>query len=118
MTRQLSQLDGRSYARLAEVAFVPQSILFPSSWCPTMDLFVVASPLSNRHRLTLWKMSGAKLWDVEVGRGVATHERIVSIAWSPHGTSHTLCISSAKRHALRVHSYSLSAGLHRVLSTP
>jgi hypothetical protein len=50
-----------------------------------MDLFVVASPLSNRHRLALWKMSGTKLWDVEVGRGLAVTERITGIAWSPHG---------------------------------
>lgn len=77
----------KSYAHLSDISPHPGSLLFPSSWCPSMDLFVLAAPLSNRHRLTLWKMGGTKLWDVEVGRGEAQSERIVDVAWSPSGTS-------------------------------
>ncbi|KAG8964939.1 hypothetical protein FRC03_001163 [Tulasnella sp. 419] len=50
-----------------------------------MDLFVVATPLSNRNRLALWKMGGVKVWDVEVGRGDAAQESIVGVSWSPDG---------------------------------
>lgn len=78
-----------SFARLADVSFPASSKLFPASWCPTMDLFVMAVPLSNRHRLGLWKMGGTKVWDVEVaklteGATEQTHS-IVNVAWSPDG---------------------------------
>ncbi|KAG9000900.1 hypothetical protein FRB93_012505 [Tulasnella sp. JGI-2019a] len=82
---QLSILKTDSFAHLADVSSHPGSKLFSSSWCPTMDLFVIATPLSNRHRLTLWKMGGNKLWDVEVGRGEASSESIVDVVWSPSG---------------------------------
>lgn len=78
-------LDTDSFARLADVTLPPGSRLFSSSWCPTMDLFVVAIPLSNRHRLTLWRMGGVKVWDIEVGHGDAPEETIANVAWSPDG---------------------------------
>ncbi|KAG8875903.1 hypothetical protein FRB97_004639 [Tulasnella sp. 331] len=80
-----SILKTGSFAHLADVSSHPGSKLFSSSWCPSMDLFVLATPLSNRHRLTLWKMGGHKLWDVEVGRGDASSESIMDVVWSPSG---------------------------------
>ncbi|KIO23930.1 hypothetical protein M407DRAFT_26630 [Tulasnella calospora MUT 4182] len=86
-TFQLANCE--SFARLADVSFPASSKLFSSSWCPTMDLFVMAVPLSNRHRLGLWKMGGTKVWDIEVaklteGSTEQTHS-IVNVAWSPDG---------------------------------
>lgn len=84
---ELSLLKTDSFAHLADVSSHPGSRLFSSSWCPTMDLFALATPLSNRQRLTLWKMGGHKLWDVEVGRGEAPSESIEDVVWSPSGQS-------------------------------
>lgn len=94
-----STFSPNSFAHLADVSSHPGSALFSSSWCPTMDLFVLATPLSNRHRLTLWKMGGSKLWDVEVGRGDAEQERIVDVDWSPSGLSSS-SFETPKRVAL------------------
>lgn len=87
MTFQLQRCE--SFARLTDFALPSSSKLFPLSWCPTMDLFVIAIPLGNRHRLTLWKMGGSKVWDVEVARlenGIdGETQSINGVAWSPDG---------------------------------
>ena len=85
-------LDLESFARLAELNLPQGSKIFSASWCPVMDLFLVAVPLSNRERLTLWRMSGNKVWDVEVGRGDAPREAILNVAWSPNGPSRSSAI--------------------------
>lgn len=46
---------------------------------------VLISRLGGQDRLSLWKMQGARKWEVDVGTQQSTSEEIVGLAWSPDG---------------------------------
>lgn len=50
-----------------------------------MDLVLIVLPLGNRHRLSMWRMGGFKVWDVEVSESESAEEQIVDLQWSPDG---------------------------------
>ncbi|KAI0361641.1 hypothetical protein OH77DRAFT_1417907 [Trametes cingulata] len=69
---------------VATIALPNPSRILRTSWCPDKDLFVVLSNFAHQEKLSLWKMSGSKKWEVDLpGNTEYQVEQIVDIAWSP-----------------------------------
>ena len=80
--------ESQAFAAIANVAFSSSARILPLSWCPDKDLLVVVLRVANKDRLSLWKMQGSKIWEVEVDaeatEGASSAEtNIVDVAWSP-----------------------------------
>lgn len=77
-----------SIASVATVQFSSATQILRTSWCPDKDLLVVFSRVSHQSKMTLYKMQGAKKWEVVIQpRQVGKAEvDIVGVAWSPDGT--------------------------------
>jgi anaphase-promoting complex subunit 4 len=75
-----------AFSSMANVAFASQSRITHSSWCPDKDLLVVIVCVAGKDRLSLWKMQGSKIWEVDIQAEpseASTESTIVDIAWSP-----------------------------------
>ena len=59
--------------------------LLESSWCPDKDLLVFLSKHGATSRMTLYKMQGAKIWEVDVGPVDNAEHRVTAITWGPDG---------------------------------
>jgi anaphase-promoting complex subunit 4 len=81
----MSSLDTNNFFQ--ECAFITANDcrLLPPAWCPTRDVLVLVSRVDQKDKLELWKMQGAKLWEVDVAKGAKTDE-ITAICWSADGT--------------------------------
>lgn len=77
-------MESTAFASLAVLRLSSPCRLLPSACCPDKDLVVLVSRLGGRDRLTLWKMQGAKKWDIEVGCD-DNAENVAALAWSPCG---------------------------------
>jgi len=75
--------DAASFAE-ATTLNVPTARLFPHSWSPHLDVFVVATRIAERNHLVLHAMREGAVWDVEFD-GPAPHPDITSVCWSPDG---------------------------------
>lgn len=80
--------ESQAFAPIANVAFSSSARILSSSWCPDKDLIVVVLRVANKDRLSLWKMQGSKIWEVEVdaeaAEGAGSAETsIAGVAWSP-----------------------------------
>lgn len=64
---------------------VPNARLLPGACSPDKDLFLLVTRAQNKDRLALWKIKGAKKWEVEVCNELPEPESIAAIAWSPDG---------------------------------
>nr|GAT44205.1 DEAD-domain-containing protein [Mycena chlorophos] len=64
-----------------------QCRLLEAACCPDKDLLLLVSRLGGRDRISLWKMSGAKAWEVDVALDDVSSDHIVGLAWSPDGQS-------------------------------
>jgi anaphase-promoting complex subunit 4 len=78
-------MEHNAFASLAVLRLSSPCRLLPSACCPDKDLVVLVSRLGGRDRLTLWKMQGAKKWDIEVGCDENAIESVSALAWSPCG---------------------------------
>ncbi|KAF5390354.1 hypothetical protein D9757_002903 [Collybiopsis confluens] len=76
-------MESSDFAMLAAVKLPAPSRLSPSACCPDKDLFVLVTRLGSYDRLSLWKLQGSKIWEVDVEES----NRVVDIAWSPDGQS-------------------------------
>ena len=76
----------QAFACIANVSFPSATRVLPSSWCPDKDLLALVTNVVGKDRLSLWKMQGGKIWEVDVypdaGEG-STQSRIVEVSWSP-----------------------------------
>ncbi|KAI0651841.1 anaphase-promoting complex, cyclosome, subunit 4-domain-containing protein [Trametes meyenii] len=71
-------------APVATIALPNPSRILRASWCPDKDLVVILSRLAHQEKLSLWKMSGSKKWEIDLpGNTEHKVEQIVDIAWSP-----------------------------------
>ena len=49
---------------------------------------MIITRVANKDNLSLWKLQGAKKWEVEVCKNEpGTNEEIVDLTWSPDGIS-------------------------------
>ena len=72
----------------ANVRLPSPSRVLQSSWCPDKDLLVMVTRVSDKDKLSLWKMTGSKKWEVDIERESSTGQQIIDIAWSPDGRCH------------------------------
>ena len=73
-------------APVATIALPNPSRVLRTSWCPDKDLLVMLSRFAQQEKLSLWKMSGSKKWEVDLpGNAEYKVDQIVDIAWSPDG---------------------------------
>ncbi|KAI0639387.1 anaphase-promoting complex, cyclosome, subunit 4-domain-containing protein [Trametes polyzona] len=72
-------------APVATISLPYPGRILRSSWCPDKDLVVIVSKFAHQERLSLWKMSGSKKWEVDLPEGTAESrdKEVVDIAWSP-----------------------------------
>lgn len=63
----------------------PTSRLFPNSWCPNLDVYVLVTRIAGRNHLVLRSLGAHAEWDVEL-EGEGVQEEITGVCWSPDGT--------------------------------
>lgn len=76
-------METNAFSSLAVLNLQSSYSLFESACCPDKDLVVLVSRLGRKDRLSLWKIQGPKIWEVQVGVNI---QEIVGVAWSPDGT--------------------------------
>lgn len=74
-----------NFSSLSVLHLNAPSHILPASCSPDKDLLLVISRLGIKDTVSLWKMQGAKKWEVDVSVGNAPHEDVTGIAWSPDG---------------------------------
>ena len=79
-----------AFASIANLRLPTAARLLPTSWCPDKDLLAVILRSNNRDKLSLWKMQGAKKWEISFDGYDPISEEIVDLAWSTNGTGHIL----------------------------
>lgn len=80
----------QAFASIANTFFPTEARVLPSSWCPDKDLLALITNVAGKDRLSLWKMQGSKIWEVDVHPDAtegSTESRIVDISWSPDSQS-------------------------------
>ncbi|CDO71553.1 hypothetical protein BN946_scf184911.g23 [Trametes cinnabarina] len=71
-------------APVATISLPNPARILRTSWCPDKDLLVIVSRFAHQEKLSLWKMSGSKKWEIDLPGNQDYHvDRIVDIAWSP-----------------------------------
>ena len=81
------EMECNAFASLARIQLPSQSRLLASACCPDKDLVALISRFGGQDRLSLWKMQGARKWEIDVGTQQTASEEIVGLAWSPDGES-------------------------------
>ncbi|KZT54382.1 hypothetical protein CALCODRAFT_485585 [Calocera cornea HHB12733] len=71
----------RTFTSLSSFSLSSASRLTRNSFCPTKDLLVLVSEHEGVDRVSLWKATGARVWDLSLGK----QDRFVELAWSPDG---------------------------------
>lgn len=80
-------LDNGNFISLGIANVPPASRLVANACCPDKDLLVLIIRYQNAEKLSLWKMTGVKKWEVEVVHDDITDERVAGLAWSPDGAA-------------------------------
>ncbi|KAJ3010595.1 hypothetical protein NUW54_g2431 [Trametes sanguinea] len=71
-------------APVATISLPNPARILRTAWCPDKDLVVILSRFAHQEKLSLWKMSGSKKWEIDLPGNNDYHvDRIVDIAWSP-----------------------------------
>lgn len=77
-------MEENAFSSLALVHLPTPARVLRSSWCPDKDLLVVVTRLGGKDRVSLWKMHGAKKWEVGFdANSTASSDEVVDICWSP-----------------------------------
>ena len=75
-----------AFSPTANVAFASRGRIIHSSWCPDKDLLVVIVRVAGKDRLSLWKMQGSKIWEVDIvaeAADASTESTVIDVTWSP-----------------------------------
>lgn len=84
-------MEENAFSSLALVHLPTPARVLRSSWCPDKDLLVVVTRLGGKDRVSLWKMHGAKKWEVGFdANSTASSDEVVDICWSPDSESHIM----------------------------
>lgn len=95
--------DGTAITSLATVRLQAKSRLFLTACCPDKDLVVLISRVGSGDKMSLWKMQGAKKWEVDLGKGTGAPDEVTAVNWSPDGEPCVfLYTSSLLRQHLRL----------------
>jgi anaphase-promoting complex subunit 4 len=81
------QSQPNSFASLASLLLPTPARLFATACCPDKDLVALVVSTknnSNKDKLSLWKLQGSKVWEVDV-TPIDASSKIVGLAWSPNG---------------------------------
>ena len=78
-----SIMQANPFLSLAVVQLPPNARILPSSWCPDKDLLLVITRQRSKDRISLYRMQGTKVWEVEFDADTPDELEIVDIAWSP-----------------------------------
>jgi anaphase-promoting complex subunit 4 len=79
-------MDQNAFATLADVILPGPSVLFGSACCPDKDLVALVTRHGSQDKLSLWKIQGSQVWEVDVlGRDGQTHDTVTNLCWSPDG---------------------------------
>lgn len=74
-----------AFASIANLRLPTTARLLPTSWCPDKDLLAVILRTNNRDKLSLWKMQGAKKWEIGFDGYDPVSEEIVDFTWGTDG---------------------------------
>ncbi|KAK7058948.1 hypothetical protein VNI00_001572 [Paramarasmius palmivorus] len=77
-------MDTNAFSSLTAVQLPSSSRLLASACCPDKDLLLLLTRLAGHDRMSLWKVSGVKTWEVDFG---SKSEEVVGFDWSPDGQS-------------------------------
>ncbi|KAF9270239.1 hypothetical protein L218DRAFT_22909 [Marasmius fiardii PR-910] len=77
-------MECNAFSSLATSQLPSAGRLLSSACCPDKDLLLLVTRVAGRDRMSLWKVSGAKTWEVDVS---TNSERIIGFDWSPDGQS-------------------------------
>lgn len=82
-------MDGTVITSLATIHLSNKSRLLATAWCPDKDLLVLVSRHAHADRMSLWKMQGSKIWEVDVvlDLGDGYQDMITALSWGPDGQS-------------------------------
>jgi hypothetical protein len=75
-------MDTNAFSSLTAVQLPSSSRLLASACCPDKDLLLLLTRLAGHDRMSLWKVSGVKTWEVDFG---SKSEEVVGFDWSPDG---------------------------------
>ncbi|EJU02027.1 hypothetical protein DACRYDRAFT_116412 [Dacryopinax primogenitus] len=71
----------RTFTSLSSFSLSSKARLPKNAFCPTKDLLVLVSEHEGTDRVSLWKATGSKVWDLSLGK----QDRFTELAWSPDG---------------------------------
>ncbi|ESK88893.1 anaphase-promoting complex component cut20 apc4 [Moniliophthora roreri MCA 2997] len=77
-------MDANAFSSLTAVQLPSSCRLLSSACCPDKDLLLLLTRLAGHDRMSLWKVSGSKTWEVDFG---SKSEEVVGFDWSPDGQS-------------------------------
>ena len=92
--------DGTAITSLATVRLQAKSRLFLTACCPDKDLVVLISRAGSSDKMSLWKMQGAKKWEVDLSKGTGAPDEVTAVNWSPDGEP---CVPIYKSSLLQQH---------------
>ena len=82
-------MENNAIASLATLQLPSPCRLLSAACCPDKDLIVLISRLGGHDKLSLWKLQGAKKWEVDVGEDDAS-ATVAALVWSPSGVLSSL----------------------------
>ncbi|KAL5535567.1 hypothetical protein ACEPAF_3661 [Sanghuangporus sanghuang] len=82
---QSMETDRATISSLATVRLQAKSRLFLTACCPDKDLVVLISRVVSGDKMSLWKMQGAKKWEVDLSKGNGAPDEVTAVNWSPDG---------------------------------
>ncbi|KAG8219827.1 hypothetical protein J3R82DRAFT_803 [Butyriboletus roseoflavus] len=83
-------MENNAFASLAILRFPSPCRLLSAACCPDKDLIVLISRLGGHDKLSLWKLQGAKKWEVDVGEDDDASATVAALVWSPSGVLSSL----------------------------
>ncbi|KAI5124653.1 hypothetical protein M0805_004261 [Coniferiporia weirii] len=99
--------DETAIASLATVRLQAKSRLLVTACCPDKDLVVLVSRVGTEDKMSLWKMQGAKKWEVDMSSqaDAGAPSEVTALNWSPDGQ--TIVVA---HHPSRISLHSLQDG--------
>ena len=70
---------------LATVRLHSKSRLLLTACCPDKDLVILLSRVGTFDKMSLWKVQGSKIWEVDLSNENGTSDGVTALNWSPNG---------------------------------
>ena len=79
------EAESSSITSLALVRLQTESRLLKTACSPDKDLVVILSKVGGEEKMSLWKLTGSKRWEIDMSLGGTASEEITALGWSPDG---------------------------------